>query len=113
MEAGLENGASRDLEETGPRRIKFRIVGEVQGVGFRAWISSEAQRRGLKGWVRNESDSSVATLLIGDDSSLEGIADSLWQGSPAASVIDVCELALDSCDINWDMSTGFSIRYEN
>ena len=103
---------SNSQSEDGSRRIKFRIVGQVQGVGLRSWISTEAGRRGLNGWVRNEEDGSVATLFIGSDDSLNGIVDSLWQGSLSASVIDIVELALDSCDAHWDVSAGFSIRQD-
>ncbi|WP_313851714.1 acylphosphatase [Parasedimentitalea psychrophila] len=45
--------------------IKARIAGRVQGVAFRAWTRSEAQRRGLSGWARNESDGSVLALFMG------------------------------------------------
>lgn len=112
MAAEPNGSAEGSPEPNGTGRIKFRIVGDVQGVGMRAWIHSEATARNLKGWVRNEADSSVAALFIGYQDSLREMTDMLRQGSPAASVVDICELALDSCDINWDVSTGFSIRHD-
>ncbi|NRB17607.1 MAG: acylphosphatase [Rhodobacteraceae bacterium] len=45
--------------------LRARITGRVQGVTFRAWTRSEAEQRGLSGWVRNEPDGSVRALLIG------------------------------------------------
>ena len=37
--------------------IRHIIVrGRVQGVGYRAFVEHEAQRRGLHGWVRNRRD---------------------------------------------------------
>ena len=42
-----------------------RVVGRVQGVSYRAWVQDEAERHGLRGWVRNEPDGSVLALLFG------------------------------------------------
>jgi acylphosphatase len=47
------------------KAVLVRIEGSVQGVGFRAWTQSEASRLGLRGWVRNEPDGSVAAHLEG------------------------------------------------
>ena len=94
---------------TDSHRVKFRIMGEVQGVGLRAWICAQAQQKNLAGWVCNEADQSVAALFIGPGSSLANINEWLSQGSSSASVIDICELALDDSDLNWDPSTGFKI----
>ncbi len=41
------------------------IRGQVQGVGFRAWVASRAQTAKLEGWVRNRSDGSVEALFAG------------------------------------------------
>jgi acylphosphatase len=66
--------------------IHLRIEGRVQGVCFRAWVVDEAQRRGLRGWVRNRRDGSVETLLIGDEPLVEDMVDACRQGPPLASV---------------------------
>ena len=102
----------RDEEAERLDRVKFRIMGQVQGVGMRAWMAAEAQKRGLVGWVRNEADGSVAALFIGPAATLSGLSDLMVQGSPSSSVIDVCELELENSDINWDVSTGFSVRMD-
>ena len=41
------------------------ISGRVQGVGYRAWVESEATARHLEGWVRNRRDGSVEALFPG------------------------------------------------
>ena len=41
------------------------IRGQVQGVGFRAWVEYEASARNLEGWVRNRRDGSVEALFAG------------------------------------------------
>jgi len=46
------------------RRIRF--FGDVQGVGFR-WTTAEfARRHGVRGWVRNEEDGTVALEAEGE-----------------------------------------------
>ena len=45
--------------------LQVTIRGGVQGVGYRAWIESQAQACGLEGWVRNRRDGSVEALLAG------------------------------------------------
>lgn len=41
------------------------IRGRVQGVGYRAFVVHEAQRRGLGGWVRNRRDGAVEAAFAG------------------------------------------------
>ena len=43
------------------------ISGRVQGVGYRAWVESEATARRLEGWVRNRRDGSVEALFCGPE----------------------------------------------
>ncbi|HRO12854.1 MAG TPA: acylphosphatase, partial [Amaricoccus sp.] len=45
--------------------LRVRVTGRVQGVWYRGWTEDEATRRGLRGWVRNEPDGSVAAVLAG------------------------------------------------
>ena len=40
-------------------RAHVRVIGRVQGVGFRYWTADEAQRRHLSGWVRNLDSGAV------------------------------------------------------
>ena len=46
---------------------QIRVSGRVQGVGYRYALRDEAQRLGLRGWVRNCADGSVEALLQGED----------------------------------------------
>lgn len=69
--------------------LRLSIVGQVQGVGYRAWTVREAMRRDLRGWVRNRRDGSVEALLIGETEAVAGMAAACRLGPPLAQVIDV------------------------
>ena len=48
-----------------------RVRGKVQGVGFRYSTVREAQRLGIKGWVRNASDGNVEVWAEGSQGQLD------------------------------------------
>jgi len=87
------------------RAAHLRITGRVQAVGYRAWVIEEAQRRGLRGWVRNRRDGCVEALLIGDDDNVAALIEACREGPYAARVSDV--VATDADD---DGSPGFAPR---
>lgn len=66
-----------------------RVTGRVQGVSFRAWTQAEANRRGLTGWVRNETDGSVTTLLCGSENHVAEMIELLHEGPNSAWVAGV------------------------
>jgi acylphosphatase len=69
------------------QRMTARVVGRVQGVGFRWWVRSRGRELGLSGWVANEPDErSVALLVEGDATRLDELERLLWQGPPGAWV---------------------------
>ncbi len=41
------------------RSVEIVVAGVVQGVAFRWHASTEAERLGVRGWVRNEPDGTV------------------------------------------------------
>ena len=47
-------------------RLAARVVGRVQGVGFRATARMVAGRFNVTGWVRNEPDGTVMLELQGE-----------------------------------------------
>lgn len=69
-----------------PAAVLLRIEGRVQGVGYRAWLSREAGRAGLRGFVRNRLDGSVEALLIGESGPLESVIQACHNGPPLAAV---------------------------
>jgi acylphosphatase len=66
-----------------------RITGRVQGVSFRVWTRQEAEALGLAGWVRNESDGSVAALLHGPSQAVEDMLERFRRGPAGAQVNSV------------------------
>jgi acylphosphatase len=44
-------------------RLTATITGRVQGVGFRWWVRSAADRIGLTGWVMNGNDERSVELV--------------------------------------------------
>lgn len=66
-----------------------QITGRVQGVGFRAWTRSEAERLGLGGWVRNRDDGSVEALLEGSAPAVAEMIERLQHGPTLARVDDL------------------------
>jgi acylphosphatase len=66
--------------------LHVRIVGVVQGVGFRWFVREQARRLGLAGWVRNLPDGSVEVAASGDDKKLASLRDELHRGPRGAAV---------------------------
>lgn len=66
--------------------IRARVTGRVQGVWFRGWTKREAQRLGLRGWVRNAPDGSVEALLAGPAAQVSAMVAALHRGPEFARV---------------------------
>ena len=62
------------------------IYGRVQGVGFRYHFSEEAQRLGIKGWVRNRRGGSVEAMIAGTPDAVEALLAWARRGPAAARV---------------------------
>lgn len=75
------------------KRAIFRVSGRVQGVGFRWFVVGEAERLGLRGWVRNAPDGSVEVEVEGAEEVVAELKQKLEKGPPAARVSQVQELA--------------------
>lgn len=73
------------------RAVALRIEGRVQGVWYRGWMVVEAERRGLRGWVRNRNDGTVEALLIGGEPLVAEMIEASRRGPRAARVSAVIE----------------------
>ena len=72
-------------------RLRVRLYGRVQGVGFRYRAAERAMDLGLTGWVRNLPDGSVEVEAQGPSEQLRQFLDWLGHGPPAARVSRVVE----------------------
>ena len=63
-----------------------RVIGRVQGVGFRQFVRERARALGLSGWVKNQPDGSVELLVAGDDQAAARLLDIIRRGPPYADV---------------------------
>ena len=69
------------------QRLTARVVGRVQGVGYRWWVRSRADELGLTGWVMNSNDERGVELVAeGDPERLDALERMLWQGPRSAHV---------------------------
>ncbi|MGI9336925.1 MAG: acylphosphatase [Gammaproteobacteria bacterium] len=84
--------------------VKYRLTGEVQGVGFRHHVKQNADNLGIRGWARNECDGSVTVLLHGENA--DKMYAALLQGPPGASVASLVELCVEEND---NAAEGFAI----
>ncbi|ESZ21676.1 MULTISPECIES: acylphosphatase [unclassified Mesorhizobium] len=82
--------------EDGRKAVRVRLRGRVQGVSFRVWTRTEAERLGLSGWVRNEEDGSVTALIVGAEGAVSTMLDRLWKGPTGASVSSVTSQDVDA-----------------
>jgi len=79
--------------------LHAQITGRVQGVGYRAWVASEAKRLGLLGFVRNRRDGSVEAVFKGQEDAVVRMLDECWQGPKGAKVDNVVATAI--ADGSW------------
>ncbi|MGD9124838.1 MAG: acylphosphatase [Desulfarculaceae bacterium] len=91
----------------GEASAKIVITGVVQGVWFRAYTKEQADRLGLKGYVRNLPTGQVEAVFAGSKGAVENAIAWCHDGSPSARV--------DKVDVVWEDSgedfKDFSVRY--
>ena len=82
------------------------VHGRVQGVGFRYFVSTAAQRLGLSGYVRNRPDGCVEVVAEGERAAIEELVAVVRGGPRMASVTEV--------EVTWSGEgrrfDGFEIR---
>lgn len=85
--------------------LELLILGQVQGVWYRASAQIEAKKLGLTGWVQNERDGSVRIHVFGSEEKLASFKQWCWEGSRHSVVEEVIFKA-----IPYQAMSDFSIR---
>ena len=87
--------------------VRATVYGRVQGVYFRDFVTRQATKLDLTGYVRNTTERTVEVHAEGERKQLEELIEHLKVGPPAARVEKVAT--------NWSEYTGdysgFNIRY--
>ena len=90
------------------KSVRLVIAGRVQGVGYRDFVRTEAEARGLSGWVRNRRDGTVEAFASGAPDAVDDLIAACWRGPPAARVADIhIEPAARDAD---PLGVSFAIR---
>jgi len=71
------------------KAVKVRIAGQVQGVLFRVWTRSEAEKLSVMGWVRNRLDGEVEALFVGSGEAVDALIAIVGEGPSGATVTEV------------------------
>jgi hydrogenase maturation protein HypF len=85
MKAGRASGPT-----AARRRVRARVEGTVQGVGFRPFVYRIATELGLGGWVLNDSRG-VLTEVEGEDAAVEEFLRRLAADAPPLAVVEKVE----------------------
>jgi len=85
-------------------QLHAKVMGRVQGVGFRFFVIETAQQLGLTGWVRNRWDESVEVLAEGEHDKLEQLLFALRRGPSLAHVTQV--------QYEWGEASGAYNRFQ-
>jgi acylphosphatase len=83
------------------------VTGRVQGVGYREFVRTIAQRLGIAGWVRNREDGCVELAASGNASQIESLLAAVRRGPAGGNVQEVRTLPVDEQDM---MPKPFVIR---
>ena len=88
-------------------KVRRRVVahGRVQGVFFRDTVSSEADSRGVAGWVKNRDDGTVEAVFEGAPDAVQAMVDLCGSGPESADVAK-----LEAGEEEPEGLSGFEVR---
>lgn len=66
-----------------------RVIGRVQGVGFRYYTLEQARSLGISGWVKNLPDGSVEITATGQEQDMNIFLENVKKGPSFSRVTDM------------------------
>ena len=92
------------------KRVRVRIFGVVQGVGFRYCCMEEALDLGVRGWVCNRADGSVEVMAEGADGAVDRFM--IWcRNGPQGAIVDEVQVVDEPVGKGSCVFDGFEIRH--
>ncbi len=93
---------------SGHAGFRYVISGQVQGVGFRHFVCTEARLRGIAGYVKNLANGDVEAVVSGPNEDVRRFEAAIRRGPPGARVMKLQRTPYGDAD--W--ATGsFEIRF--
>lgn len=74
--------------------IHFKVIGRVQGIGYRRWAEDIASKMGLSGWVRNAADGSVEIMAKGNQEVISQFLQKCQKGPAFSMVLGIQPVAI-------------------
>ncbi|WP_225743619.1 acylphosphatase [Marinilactibacillus sp. Marseille-P9653] len=86
-EAGTVEYINERQTDVDKDKVSLKVIGRVQGVGFRFTTKQAADEIGVTGIVRNEPDGTVYSEAVGSPDQIDKFIDAVSKGpSPSAKV---------------------------
>ena len=89
-------------------KIKAKVYGQVQGVGFRFTTTELAKQLNVNGIVQNENDGSVYIEALGNNEQINEFIEELAKGPSPSAQVDQVEVEYDSSITDYN---GFGERH--
>jgi len=80
------------------KTLKLIVHGKVQGVAYRYYTKTFADKVGIKGTVRNLSDGTVEVYASGSTDQIQTFLECLYKGSPFSRVSHIESKEIDFID---------------
>ena len=76
----------------------IKVIGRVQGIGYRRWATDTATKLALSGWVRNVSDGSVEIMVQGPQENVDQFLKACLKGPAFAMVLGIQPVIIPQCN---------------
>lgn len=71
------------------KTLRIKIKGVVQGVFFRKFVKENAEKLGIRGYVRNLEDGSIELVIEGKDEKVNELLDKCKKGPKYSEIKDI------------------------